>query len=147
MKKTVSQKSETCRKPLRIVTSVVSPSFPFWGNLYVVSTTFSHLETVNLTIPPRFPALETWGNLTSVLHKFPHLDTVNPIIPPRFLALEISRKPQRGFHKFPHKQTVNFRIPLRSLAWEINGYLRHCCFLSHASTIFSKRHFQSYYYF
>ena len=65
-------KMETCWKPQGIVTSVVSPQFPFLGNPYVVSTRFPHLETVNLTIPPRFPALETWGKP----HKwFPRVST------------------------------------------------------------------------
>ena len=63
---------ESCWKPQGIVTSVVSPQFPFLGNPYVVSTRFPHLETVNLTIPPRFPALETWGKP----HKwFPRVST------------------------------------------------------------------------
>ena len=54
------QKMETYWKPLGIVTSEVSPKFPFRGNPYVVSTRFPHLETVNLRIPPRFTELETW---------------------------------------------------------------------------------------
>ena len=60
---------ETCWKPQGIVTSVVSPQFPFRGNPYVVSTRFPHLETVNPRIPPRFPELETWGKPLCGFHQ------------------------------------------------------------------------------
>ena len=42
------------------------------GNPYVISTRFPHLETVNQSIPPRFPELETCGKP----HKwFPRVST------------------------------------------------------------------------
>ena len=103
--------------------------FPLGFHTWKQSTWRFHLDSLHWKLG---------GNLTSGFHEFPQLETINPIIPPHFLASEISGKPHK---RFPWVSTqVNSQ--LRSIAWKINGYLRY---FSHASTMFSKRYFQSIY--
>ena len=119
----------------------------------MVSTRFPHLETVNPTIPPTLyiPCIGNLGENSQVVSMSFHTwkQSTRQF---QFVSLhwKILGKPYKGFPRVSTQvnRTVNLRIPFRSLAWKINGYVRHCYFfLSHASAMFSKRHFQSNYYF
>ena len=137
-----------CWKALGIVTSVVSPWFQFLGKPYVVSTRFPDLETVNLTIPPRFPALETWEKP----HKwFPRVSTPENSQPDNsttFPCIGICGETSQGVSTgFRTSKLSTSGFHLDPLHGQLMDTYVGAVFFSHASTMFSKRHFQRNYYF
>ena len=108
---------------------------------------------------------------------FPHLATANPTVPPKFPALQTWRKPHECFPRvfqpgnsqpdnstsFPcignfgetYREFLRVFTKVNSQTWgshldPLHGKLMDTyvtAVFSHASTMFSKRHFQSNYYF
>ena len=111
------------------------------------SAGFPHLATANPTVPPKFPALETWEKH----HKcFPRVSKPGNSQPDNSTSF-----PCIGNFGETYKEFLRVFTKVNSQTWgshldPLHGKLMDTyvtAVFSHASTMFSKRHFQSNYYF